>query len=106
LLSAETQREFADECASLLARKSPPCALYRAFGGVFADSHLNGTGGAFAKAYFDFDAGAYLDDFIETLAGDLPSAYHVADDWDSYDRLGPVIDRRFQAWKQRLPEKR
>lgn len=100
LLSEQTRRDFAEDCDALLARARSPCSLYRAFGGVFTDSHLNESGVAFAKAHFDFDVGDFLDDFIATLAADLPSAYHVADDWGSFDRLRQVIDQRFHDWKQ------
>ena len=99
LLSEQTRREFADECAALTTRVRSPCSLYRAFGGVFTDSHLSEQGIAFAKAYFDFEVGAYLDDYIATLAADLPSAYSVADDWDSFDRLRQAMDQRLQDWK-------
>ena len=33
------------------------------------------------------------------LAADLPSFWHVADTWENYDRLDPVITRRYEEWK-------
>lgn len=100
LLSEQARRDFAGECKALLKREKSPCSLYRAFGGVMIDSHLSETGVGFANAYFDFEVGAYLDDLIATLAANLPSAYHVADDWQNFDRLSPVIKQRFRNWKR------
>lgn len=100
LLAADTLRDFADEVAAVQARSAPPCSLYRAFGGVFTDAHLSDEGVAFASAYFDMDRGAYLDDYIDCLCADLPTAYHVADVWASYDTLAPVVDARFADWRE------
>lgn len=30
---------------------------------------------------------------------DLPSAYHVADRWDSFDALAPAVNARFAEWR-------
>ena len=85
LLSEQSRREFADERAALATRVRSPCSLYRAFGGVFSEFHLSEQGAELAKAYFDFEVGVYLDDYIATLAADLPSAYHAADDWGNFE---------------------
>lgn len=95
MLSAQTLYDFKDEYDDLVSRTKSPCSLYRAFGGVFLDSLLNESGLSFAKAYFDFETGTYLDDYIGVLAEDLPTAYHVADTWENYDRLASVIDARY-----------
>ena len=98
LLSVQICDDFKDECEDLASRRKSPCSLYRAFGGVFLDSHLNEKGSSFAKFYFDFECGAYLDDFIEVLAEELPSVYHVADDWGNYDKLSSIINRHYRDW--------
>lgn len=98
LLSVATQREFAAEIQAVRLRQALPCSLYRAFGGVFTESHLNEQGNAFAHAYFDFDTGSYLDDYVAKLAGDIPSAYHVQDTWASFDALAPTLDQRLRDW--------
>jgi len=28
-----------------------------------------------------------------------PSIYHVADSWETYERLAPVIEQRFTEWQ-------
>lgn len=99
LLSAETSRDFAHEESAVVSRAASPCSLYRALGGVFTDAHLSAQGAAFARDYFDMDKGPYLDDYVDCLCADLPSAYHVADRWDSFDALAPIVDARFAEWR-------
>jgi len=37
--------------------------------------------------------------FPEDFCRGLPSEYHVADSWESYDKLKPVLDNRLSAWR-------
>jgi len=39
------------------------------------------------------------------LAVSLPSFWHVADTWANYDKFAPVIDLRYNEWKN-PPKKR
>jgi hypothetical protein len=74
----------------------------------FAEKDLNVEGNEFAEYYYRDAAGErglYFDDYKKTLAKGLPSFWHVADSWDNYDKLAPVITRRFQTWKN-PPRKR
>ena len=67
--------------------------------GKFTDDDLNEQGDAFTKVYFDFSNGQYLTDYEDAVAAsELPSLYHVADTWENFDRLKPVLDRRFADW--------
>lgn len=67
----------------------------------FTDEDLNEEGNAFAKAYFGPAAsGAYVTDYEATLLNGLPSLYHVEDSWRNFDRIAPVIDRRYAEWKR------
>jgi hypothetical protein len=75
----------------------------------FATKDLGVEGNAFAEHYYRDDAGergAYFTDYKQTLAKGLPSFWHVADTWENYDRLAPVITRRFEEWKNPAPRKR
>src|SRR5512135_784608 len=68
----------------------------------FAEKDLNVEGNAFAEFYYrnaDGERGAYFEDYRKTLAKKLPSFWHVADTWENYDRLAPVIASRYEAWK-------
>jgi hypothetical protein len=75
----------------------------------FAPKDLNVEGNQFAEHYYKNNAGErgpYFADYKQTLAADLPSFWHVADTWENYDRLAPLITRRFGEWKNPPPRKR
>lgn len=76
-----------------------PQVFKRCCDGVLMLDDLNETGNQFAQAYFEFNTGEYLNDYGTMLAQDLPSVYHVADTWENYKKLKPVIDERFAAWQ-------
>jgi hypothetical protein len=74
----------------------------------FAEKDLNVEGNAFAQQYYADDTGKrgdYFADYKRVLVSGLPSFWHVADTWDNYDKLAPVVSRRFEAW-QNPPRKR
>jgi hypothetical protein len=68
----------------------------------FAEKDLNVEGNAFAEIYYrdqSGERGSYFTDYKRVLAARLPSFWHVADTWENYDQLAPVISRRFTEWK-------
>lgn len=67
----------------------------------FTDEDLNDEGNAFATAYFGGDGNyeQYVIDYEETLAGQEETLYHVKDLWENFDKLSPIIEHRFAAWK-------
>jgi hypothetical protein len=67
----------------------------------FTDEDLNEEGSAFARWYYS-GYGPYIDDYEKTLAVNVPSTYHVKDTWENFDKLKPVIDRRFEAWRRSM----
>jgi hypothetical protein len=83
--------------------------LERACDEKFWRDDLNDAGNDFARRYYSGDSnqgdengpGQYHDDYDATLAGGLPTVYHVEDTWGNYDRLAPVIDRRYAEWLRR-----
>jgi hypothetical protein len=92
--------DFPEEIEKLQTRSVTPGAFFlQACDGKFTDEDLNEEGNAFAEDYFDFDRGQYLADYQATLGADLPDLYYVKDSWDNFDRLRPVLDRRFAEWK-------
>jgi hypothetical protein len=64
----------------------------------FFDALLTQTGRDFTRDYYETDV--YFADYDSTLAGGLPSTYHVEDSWENYDRIAGVIDQRFARWQQ------
>jgi len=92
--------EAPEAVAELNARTSTPGTVFLSYcDGKLTDSDLSDAGNAFARHYFDLQSGAFLQDYERTLALALPTTYHVPDTWDSFDRLRPVIDRRYEEWR-------
>jgi hypothetical protein len=65
----------------------------------FTDEDLSDEGNLFTNWYYEGD-GTYLDDYSDLLADDVESLYHVADSWENFDKLVPIIDSRFEEWKK------
>jgi len=97
--SKELQDDFEEELAKLSAHLTAPSEVYRVIDGKLIDDDLSDEGNAFTKIYFDFEVGQYLKDYEEVLCKDLPTMYHVADSWENYQRLKPILDNRLAAWR-------
>jgi len=69
--------------------------------GKLTDEDLNEQGNAFASQYYVSETGQYFADYEATLGGILPTLYHVVDSWDNFDKVAPVLDRRFAEWRDR-----
>lgn len=97
--SKELSDDFEEELAKLSARLILPCEVYRVMDGKLTDEDLSDEGNEFTKVYFELDVGQYLDDYREVLCRGLPTLYHVADSWENYDRLKPILDGRLAEWR-------
>ena len=94
--------DLADDLALLQVRELTPGQwLLRACDGKFTDEDVNDDGNGFTAAYFEAEDMLYLEDYQNTLGGELASLYSVPDTWASYDTLAPVIDARYAAWQSR-----
>jgi hypothetical protein len=92
--------EFADDLEKLRTRLVTPGAYFLATcDGKLTNEDLSDEGNAFAEAYYDLEHGEFLSNYEDTLGADLPTTYHVADTWENFDRLRPVISDRFAQWK-------
>lgn len=80
-------------------RTSPGRFLLEYSDGKFVDDLISDEAKMFTAAYYDLEDGQYLEDYEEQLGADVPDLYHVADTWENFDRLAPVIARRFAAWQ-------
>ena len=99
--------DFPDDLARLKAREiTPGQFLLTVCDGKFTDQDLNEEGNAFAAAYFNFESGQYLADYETALCGDLPTLYHAADTWESYDQLAPVLNSALRRWRSKSDRKR
>ncbi|MCC9607842.1 hypothetical protein LOC68_03065 [Blastopirellula sp. JC732] len=91
--------ELEGDLQTLRRREITPGAYFlKVCDGKFSDTDLNPIGNRFAQDYFDFSTGEYLTDYEETLAEDLDDIYQVADTWENFDLLKPVLDEQFRDW--------
>lgn len=67
------------------------------------DSEFSAEGNAFTAAYYDK---AYIRDYQKVFQDQMPRTGHETDDfcgvpdtWANFDRLKPLLDRRYAAWK-------
>ena len=69
----------------------------------FWEEDLSDEGNRFAHAYYDSTPAnkghTYFDDYGDTLSANLESLYHVADTWEHFDLLAPVIASRYEKWR-------
>jgi hypothetical protein len=63
----------------------------------FWEEDLNEEGYAFTQHYYESDS--YIQDYADTLATDVDNIYEVENTWENYDKLKPVIDKRYGQWK-------
>jgi len=71
--------------------------LFDEWDGKFFEDYLTDEGNAFAKAYYLRD---YIEDYTGTFGDEAkPTLYSVEDTWENFDRIAPVIDRRYEKWK-------
>lgn len=91
--------------AAVRERRMTGCEfLFQECDEKFWEEDLNDEGNAFAASYYDAEDG-YLSDYERVLSEGLDTLYHVADTWENYDKLSPVIDSRFAAWRAQAPRK-
>jgi hypothetical protein len=98
-------RDGADLLAKLQTREiSPRAWFFRACDGQFCNEDLNDEGNAFALGYYlegdglRVSPGGYLADYSDAFP-DSSDLYLVPDNWETFDRLKPMIDRRFAEWR-------
>ena len=97
--------ECPEDLTPLRDRQTTPGAwLLNVCDGKFTEEDVNDEGEAFALSYYGDDSGiydgeeSYLTDY-EKLFAELDDLYAAPDTWLSFDRLKPVIDRRYGEWK-------
>ncbi len=50
--------------------------------------------------YYYYGGGLYHKDYKTLLAPELPTIYHVDDDWIAYEQMSAKISERFKDWKE------
>jgi hypothetical protein len=93
--------DFPEGLSQLEKREITPGAYFFKFlDGKFVDSDLNEEGNAFTASYFDFQTGKFLADYEALLGKGLPELYYVADTWENFDLLKPLLDSRLKEWRE------
>jgi hypothetical protein len=77
-------------------RSESPCALRDMTNGRLASDMLSPEGQAFAGAYYAPEYG-YARDW-RNVFGRKADHYAVPDEWPTFDRIRPIVDRRYQRW--------
>lgn len=91
-----------EEIAALRGRSVKPGKFFmRTCDGKFTDEDLNNDGNAFTEVYFNFKTGKYLSDYCAAIGIDIDRIYYAADTWDNFDRLKPVLDKRYAKWRHK-----
>ncbi len=93
--------DYPEEFAKLRSREVTPAQFFlQACDEKFTDDDLSEEGNAFAQFYYEPDDANYLEDYVMILCQNLPSLYHVADTWDNFELLKPILDERFSSWRR------
>jgi hypothetical protein len=97
--------DFPDDLQVLDKRLTTPGQfLMNSCDGKMVSDLFNDEGNAFARAYYA-PMSTYVADYEEIVGAGLPSLYHAADSWETFDRFKPRIDQRFAEWRRgELPE--
>ena len=99
--------DLPEELEQLRSRTVTTGAFFmKACDGKLTEEDMNDEGNAFAQNYFEAQTGQYLYDYENTLGGDLPDLYHVADTWENFERIKPLLDQRFGEWRAKAEEQR
>ncbi|MDD0977455.1 hypothetical protein [Pseudomonas fontis] len=95
LLSRDFEADYDAEIEALAERLMTPGAfLLFCCDGQLVDEDFNARGNAFVASYLNPEHSPYLADVEACLA----NACTLADSWDNFDTLKPLLDQRFAQW--------
>ena len=101
LVSEDLQEEAAEEIEKVKSREITgrdfvvdicDCKLF--------DEELNEEGNEFTTWYYETK---YIEDYcqvFEITGGTTVEFCSVEDNWENFDKLAPVLDKRFEDWKK------
>ncbi len=107
LIAADIAEQCAADIAAVRERRiSGRDFVLEWLGGELTSEDLNPLGQRFSAYYYedeDEGYGAFMLDYVTALnTADLPSFYHVADNWANFDKLAPVFDAALARWQASL----
>jgi hypothetical protein len=91
--------EFPEHLAILKSRRvTPGVFVLSACAGKFTDEDLSEEGNLFACAYYLTNQ--YYGDYERVVGRGVETLYHVPDTWETFERLAPILDERFEQWRR------
>ncbi|MBL7953569.1 MAG: hypothetical protein JNJ91_00930 [Flavobacteriales bacterium] len=98
-LDPPTDETDAQRLALARQRQLTPGAFFGAvYGGWFGPEEITDEGLDFTRSYYT-DKG-YKADYRAHVLKPRSNFYSAADTWETYDRISPVLDERYAAWKE------
>jgi hypothetical protein len=103
LASPEFLDSWPDEIADFKNRRLTAPELFESCcDNKLTDEDLSEEGNRFARDYYE--GGRYFDDYVDTaMTDDMPSVFHVPDDWPTFENVRVMLDQRYAQWKQSRP---
>lgn len=98
LVSEDFLADWDECCDALRQRDVTPAAAFCKTGGVLESEMATAEGNRFLEYLFNSEECDYYGMFEDVLCGELPSPYHVGDDWENCDRLSVAIDAVYAKW--------
>lgn len=100
-LVSDFHREDKDSAESLgfltERRMSPRDYVIRFCDSQFTDEDFTETGNSFVAHYY---ISKYFGDYSKVFEKLLETIYHVDDTWENADKMFPVLDKRYEQWRQ------
>jgi hypothetical protein len=96
LLDEEFAEHYSKDLRELESRKLTPGQFYQRVGGILKPDFMSEEGFHFTQVCYYDDH--YQSDYINLLAGSWDSFYSVKDDWNSFEKMKPMLDGRFQQY--------
>ncbi|WP_028544409.1 hypothetical protein [Paenibacillus taiwanensis] len=102
--TGEMEQQFHAEIEQVKKRQLTGAEFYRkCLDGVFSTQELSDDIIPFVNQYLDIQNDIYTaEDYVQTLQGDKPTFYHIANTWENYDLIEPVIERRYQQFQGKM----
>jgi hypothetical protein len=63
---------------------------------------MNDVGNAFTRYYYANEQekpNSFLDDYVGVFGDSVDSLYEAENTWENYEKLRPVVDKRYEAWR-------
>ncbi len=102
--SEEVFKDFSEEIKLIKSRKATPASVVLSMDGKMTEDEFSEEGNGFTQGYYEDSFGVlfaqyFLDDYGVLSSKDQSSFYYIADSWDNFDILKPILDQRLSEWR-------